>query len=311
MESVKEGGLEMLTKEVLVGPNADPVFRALVQFNVLENYFRRTVAGTTEKGSSVSTKKIREGDEREKELVGVIMLKHRRGIQPHSSGPLTYGKVTLSDLPAKLVRESKSYTDNHNCKHPYRDGGYVIRENDDGSLTVSDKHIFHNYMTVALKQYNKANPSRRIRNFSKLAEMLVPKDFSSSDGSSLAIGSKSQMALAAGDAYLIKQSVYDGTEVGKVVKIGKMLEGIDGEFFLCKVPESNSKYIKEDDFIDPKERVVGVLRAYKPGFDKSTRSEYLIKLKDLGISKGVIVQFLPHEVPIAVSSSYKRPQLQA
>lgn len=291
MESVKEGGLEMLTKEVLVGPDADPVFRTLVQFNVLENYLRRTVAETANRDSSVSTKKAREGDEREKELIGILMLKHRRGIQPHSSGPLNYSKIDLADLPAKLVRESKSYTDEHERNHPYKDGGYVVKEGKNGSLTISDKHIFHNYLTAALKAYNKANPGNKIRNFSKLAEMLVPNDFSCHDASSLVIGSKSQMALAAGDAYLVKQSIYDGTEVGKVVKVGKMLQGVEAEFFLYKVrPFEMHKYLdlKEDDFINPKEKVIGILRTYEPGTDKSVRKEYVVTPKDLGISSDVV-----------------------
>ncbi|MFH1332115.1 MAG: hypothetical protein ABIH63_02410 [archaeon] len=286
----------MLTKDVLVGPDADPVFKTLVQFNVLENYFRRTVAETAKKGSSVYTKKVREGDEREKELIGILMLKHRRGIQSHSSGPLSYSKINLTDLPAKLVKESKTYTDEHQRNHPYRDGGYVVKEGSNGSVTISDKHVFHNYLTVTLKAYNKANPDSKIRTFSQLAELLVPKDFSSHDASSLAIGSKSQMALAAGDSYLIKQSVYDSTEVGKVVKVGKMLQGVEAEFFLYRVePSDTEKYmdLKEEDFINPKEKVIGILRTYKPGTDKSVRAEYVITPKDIGMRIEMTGRYAP------------------
>jgi hypothetical protein len=304
VEPVKEGGLEMITKNVLIGPNADPIFRALSQFNVLENYLRRTVAEKTKKGLSESTNenKVREGDERQKELIGMLMLKHRRGIQSHSSGPINYSAIPFTDLPAKLVRESVSYVDEAGKKHPYKDGGCVVKEGKNQWLTISDKHVFHNYLKKSLTAYNKANPNNKLRSFSQLAEMLVPNDFSAHDGSSLSIGSKSLMAIAAGDSYVIKQTVYDGTEVGKVVKVGKMLEGIDAEFFLYKVPDqelNDYTHLNDEDFFNPKEKVVGVLRTYKPGFDKSARNEFVITPKDLGISKEVIAQYFPVELHVA------------
>ncbi|MEM4267175.1 MAG: hypothetical protein QW404_03925, partial [Candidatus Nanoarchaeia archaeon] len=271
------------------------IFRSLVEFNILENYFRRTVAAKTEKSSSESTK-AREGDERQKELIGILMLKHRRGIQAHSSGSINYSKIEFSQLKDKLVKESASYTDSEGYRHHFMDGGYVVKEKGK-SLVISDKHIFHNYLTKALKEYNKAHPNMKVKRFSDLAKKLVPKDFSHSDGSSLIIGSKSQMALAAGDSYLIKQTVYDGAEVGKVVKIGK---GVEAEFFLYKIPDSELpkySYLKDEDFFNPKKKVVGILRTYKPGIDKSERNEYIITPKEVGIDHNVIKQFIPSSGP--------------
>ncbi len=299
MVSENEGGLEMLTKDILVGPKPDTIFRSLVEFNILENYFRRTVAVKTKKNSSGSTK-AREGDERQKELIGVLMLKHRRGIQAHSSGQITYSKISLSQLHNKLVKESASYTDGDGRRHHFADGGYVFKEKN-GELMISDKHIFHNYMTKALKEYNKANPEKKVKNFSELAKKLVPKDFTHSDGSSLIIGSKSQMALAAGDSYLVKQTVFDGTEVGKVVKIGK---GVEAEFFLYEVPESELHryaHLKKTDFFNYGKRVIGILRTYSPGLDKSERNEYVITPKDLGIEQEIIRLFVPALKPARVA----------
>ncbi len=307
MESIKEGGLEMITKEVLIGPKQDNAFRALVALNVLENYFRRTVAEKTKNGSLEYTK-VREGDERDNKLVGLLMLKHRRGIQHHSTGHIKYGeKIKFAELGEKLVREASSHKDGDGKNHPYKDGGYVIKEGKDGSSIVSDKHVFHNYLTKSLREYNKVNKDNKLKNFLRLAEMLVPTDFSASDGSSLIIGSKSQMALAAGDSYLVKQTVYDGTEVGKVVKVGKMLEGVEAEFFLYKILDSEiQKYshLKEEAFFNPKEKVIGILRTYKPGLDKSVRNEYVITPKEIGIEQEIIRQYVPQENAVPVTVTY-------
>lgn len=307
VDLVNEGGLEMITKDVLIGPRPDRIFRALVEFNVRENYFRRTVAGKTKKGVAEFTKKTREGDERVKELIGILMLKHRRGIHTHSSGSIKYTTLDFSGLANKLVQESSSYTDSNGKRQPYHDGGYVVKENEGDKLIISDKHIFHNYLTKALRECNRANPDRKLKNFSKLAQMLVPKDFSSSDGSSLTIGSKSLMALAAGDSYVVKQTVFDGTEVGKVIKIGK---GVEAEFFLYKIPKSElPKYARltPDSFFNPKEKVIGILRTYVPGLDKSVRNEYVVTPKDIAISQDFIRKYVPAEAPVTLRPKSSRP----
>lgn len=290
----------MITKEVLVGSKADPVFKSLVHFNIFQNYFEETL--------NKGVKDAPEGKERRTDLVGVLMLTYRKGIQSHSSGPIEYSKIKLSELGSKLKKESDEYTDDSGVVHKYDDGAYVIKQDKHG-FEISDKHIFHNYIHQALRSYNKSNPERKAKNFLELAKMLVPEDFSSSDCSSMKLGSKSQMALAAAfsnpktPSYLVRQTVYDGTAVGKVVKVGK---GVEAEFFLYKIPDSElSKYdLKEEDFFNPSDRVIGVLRTYEPGMDKSVRNEYVVTPKDLGISMEFLNEYLPQKNLVAVTAGY-------
>lgn len=306
MELLKEGGLEMLTKDVLIGPNHDPIFKSLAQLNVVENYLRRTVAVKTEQGSSEFTLRAPEGDERDedvmrkKKLVSAFILKHQEDIKSHSSGgPITYDEINLSELPAKVIKESKSHFDENGKWHPYKDGAYIIKCLGGGMIGISNKRHIHNYITKSLTEYN-ARTRIGLDDFWDISKMLVPQDFSDSDGFSLEIGTKTQMGIAAGDSYLIKQTAYGGIDVGKVVKVGKMLEGVAAEFFLYKVPDSElHRYagLKDDDFFNPKEKVVGILRTYAPGLDKSVRNEYVVTPKELGVEEDV-KQFFPVEASL-------------
>jgi len=315
VEPVKEGGLEMLTKDVLVGPKPDNIFRSLVKFNVEENYFRRTVAGNTEQEPSVSTWADQEGDEIGHRLIGVIMLAHREDIKGHTSGrPITYDTIQLSELADKLVQESKRYTDKSGVLHKNKDGGYIVELKDNGNLVITDKkHLFHNYITKSLNSYNTKNHPE-IDDFLEIAEKLVPSDFSSSDASYLDFGSKTQMAVAAGDSYVIKETEFGGAGVGKVIKVGKMLDGVEAEFFLYKIPNSESNkyaHLDEESFFNPEEKVIGILRTYKPGFDKSERNEYVIKPEEVGISQEFIrqqVKVKPH-LRVAVETYGMQAQL--
>lgn len=302
-----EGGLEMITKEVLVGPKADILFRELVLFNVLENYLARTVPDNIRQSKSG----VREGEERSEGygvLVGIYMLEHRRGIQSHATGPLGYREpMGLSVLRDVFVKESKEYTDHEGKKQKQTDGAYVFKDLKQEPLipaiTLSRrKHNIHNYVSKSLREHNKKNGTK-VKDFSEIAEKLVPKDFSSYDGSTLDIGCRTEMALGSG-GYIVKQTTYDLAGVGKVVKIGKPLDGVEAEFFLYKVPDSElSKYdLKEEDFFNPVDNVIGVLRTYKPGMDKSVRNEYMITPKDLGVSQDMIKRYLTQKnmVPVAV-----------
>lgn len=94
--------------------------------------------------------------------------------------------------------------------------------------------------------------------------------------------------LGGGKVYMIKQTVYDHGDIGKVAVFGK--DGLEAEFFLGKaeeLPETLRKQVTESSYIDQQAGVVGVLRTYQPN-DKLEREERIVSPDEIGLYRVIL-----------------------
>jgi len=154
-------------------------------------------------------------------------------------------------------------------------------------MNISNKVIFCPYLDLmqrfAPKDENDSNCIRKLSDIKDFLERYLPDDFTYLDARDIDIGAKTQAALALGlvgegRAYMVKQTVYDGTNTGKVFRCG--LEGLEQEFFLVESKEP----FKPEFYFDAEEKVAGVLKTYR--FDSNAQKlvlegEYLLKPEEL------------------------------
>ncbi len=255
--------------ELLVGPAADPFFQTLVGMNVRTNYFQRTKKGARHH--------YREGEERnlhcDVPLLGTALLVNCPDIEAHhvQDNVDLQGPLTFADLEQRLLEQERS------------DGAHIVYVGDSGIHASSHPHKLFVDPRPIVTDLRDSQPE--IRNFADALGRYLPPDFVHFGATSLQfreIGCRTSSAMMVpilageGIAYILKQTVYDHGDVGKVVVADK--NGIAAEFFLAKVDGLSPKLrtvVRDDSYFDRQEGIVGVLRTYAPG-DKSSRCEYLI-----------------------------------
>jgi hypothetical protein len=283
-------GIEASGKEILAGPNRDYLFSMLSRLNVTENYLERTVARKLDDVYPEGVERAHKNP-----IVGAVLFHSFPGIEDYLSHELEPTSQTFEELETRLLSEEE------------KDGGYIISQAEDGRLQVSvDKDSVSITRKPLVEAHNaKVPPDKRVKSFNELLPQYLPPDFLTIDAnaeipekSRYNIGTRTQAALAAAltggqKSYIMKQTVIDGAGVGKVAMFDQT--GLRAEFFLYRgtVEELESRYgsIAQEDYINPEQRVVGILRTY--GEDKSTeaRKEYLITPADLGLSRDIITKY--------------------
>jgi len=264
--------------ELLVGPAADPFFQTLVRMNVGTNYFQRTKTGARHHYA--------EGAERNAHcdvpLLGTALLVNCPDIEVHHvqdhvdlQGPLTF-----ADLEQRLL------------EHEGSDGAHIVYAGEMGLYASSNPHKLFVDPRPIVAGLRDSQPE--IRNFADVLGRYLPPDFVHFGATSLQfreIGCRTSSTMMVpilagqGMAYLLKQTVFDHGDVGKVVVADK--NGIAAEFFLAKADELSPKLrtvVRPDSYFDRQEGIVGVLRTYSSG-DKRSRCEYLIPPSALNLER--------------------------
>ncbi|MBI4145458.1 hypothetical protein HY493_04625 [Candidatus Woesearchaeota archaeon] len=176
--------------------DSDPLFRYLVKFHVVENFYKRALRAST-----------RDGDENHK-LVAPLIIRDLPTIRGFVKQELKLRQLDGLDLRQVLIEEAN------------QDGAYVLEKK-----MLSNKVYVHNLVQSVLRD----NALRTLENLQKRG---LPSDYSKGG----IIGTKTQNALAAGlrggRAYLVKQTAFGRTSCGKVCLFDHT--GLRAEFFLVQ-----------------------------------------------------------------------------
>jgi hypothetical protein len=257
----------------------DRIFRSMIALNVAINYYQRT---------KVPGSRYAEGVERDKTSDRPLFTAalyvdcpeiEQRAVHDtvHLRGPLRG-----PDLERLLLAEEG-------------DGAYVAYTAPEGILLSEERHIIMLDPTPIVAQAREARPDLDVRNYGDVlaSGIYLPHDFVGFADTAIdlkRLGGRTRHAvttpvlLGGGKVYMIKQTVYDGGNVGKTVMFDK--DGLAAEFFLAKADGLSPGLraaVRDSSFFDRQEGVVGVLRSYGPG-DKRERSEYLVPPAGLSMS---------------------------
>lgn len=296
-------------KEILVGPQRDPIFAMLAALNVRENYLERTVAKGLED-------EYVEGEERAHKhpLIGAVLFENFAGIEDFLSHDLCFKRQSLKKLEARILKEQS------------KDGGYIISYPQDGSdtLKVSTRKdaVTITRRSIVHAHNEREKPEHRVKTFGELYARCLPSDFlildsnrKISDEERYNIGTKTQAAFAAAQisgkkSYVLKQTVIDGTGVGKVALFDE--SGLRAEFFLYRQSREDiecryGQLTNEEayTYINPRQHVVGILRTYGDDKFSEARKEFVITPQELGFSPEDISLYIP-SVPDANDSAIER-----
>ncbi|MBI4739199.1 hypothetical protein HY772_06620 [Candidatus Woesearchaeota archaeon] len=273
-------------KEILIGPHKDKIFAMLAGLNVRENYFERTVAQGLEDEYS-------EGEERANKhpLIGAVIFEKFRGIANYLSHSPCSVHQSLTELEKRIVQEQG------------QDGGYIISSPINGSSDDLQISTRKDAVTITRKSIVRAHNKREAREnhvntFGELYAKCLPSDFLYMNSNRIVseeerynIGTRTQAAFAAAQfggkkAYVLKQTVIDGTGVGKVALFDA--SGLRAEFFLYRSSREEIERVygslNDEDYFSPKQKVIGLLRTYGNDKFSEKRNEFVITPKDLGLS---------------------------
>ena len=268
-----------LTDSILVGPNRDPFFFSLVQMNVRVNYLDRT------RGTRVITYEGHERDRKsETPLFTASLYVNCKGIIEDAihEDPRTFGWQDVSstiELEELLLREEIS------------DGAHIVITSDKGMRLSRGKHVFQVDPKPIMQRQG-------FLTYTELLRYYLPSNFARYHATELDgrdIGSRTRhtlvvpILLQSGNAYSIKQTVYDHGGIGKTVRFGQ--HGLDAEFFLVtenELPSSLSATLTPHHYFDPQAKIVGILRVYP--YENVARQvtncrEYLIMPSAIGINR--------------------------
>jgi hypothetical protein len=210
--------------------------------------------------------RVEQGDEnKEKGIVGVLLSTHEDGIRLVDDTPVFEDYGNMNGVLEEITRISK------------KDGAHLWR----GNSELSRKVMFA-YVKKLTEKFGIDESG-----ITRLLKRYVPYDFSKVGGTTeedIEIGAKTKAAIATalvgknGDCYFLKQTVYDGTSIGKLCKFGK--QGLEYELFAIK---TENKFAA-DFYLDQEESVVLTFKTYQFN-DKKQRvektGEYLVKPRDL------------------------------
>jgi hypothetical protein len=226
---------------------SDPLFRYLVKFSIVENFYKRAVKGM-----------VRDGDENHK-LVAPFIIRDLPTIRMHVKQELKFRPLESLDLRQTLIDEAK------------QDGAYILEKRN-----LSSKVFIHNLVQSVLRD-------NALRTLENLQKKYLPSDYlQSSEKYGEIIGTKTQNALAAGlrggRAYLIKQTAHGRSNCGKVCLFDHT--GLRAEFFLMQ----DLDHVRpQGHYFHPLKRIIGVLNE-SPTSNNDDRTTTVITPAQLGIT---------------------------
>lgn len=223
---------------------SDPLFRYLVKFSVVENFYKRALRSAT-----------RDGDENHK-IIAPLIIRDLPTVRMHVKQELKFRPLESLDLRQTFIDEAG------------KDGAYILEKR-----MMSNKVFVQNLVQSALRD-------GAIRTIEKLQEKYLPTDYL--DKNMDIIGTKTQNALCAGlrggRAYLVKQTAFGHTGMGKVCLFDHT--GLRAEFYLT---QDLDNVRPTGHYFHPLKRVVGVLNE-SPTLDNNARTTTTVTPLDLGIS---------------------------
>ncbi|HSU72275.1 MAG TPA: hypothetical protein VLJ21_00310 [Candidatus Binatia bacterium] len=220
----------------------DPLFRYLVKFSVVENFYKRRTS-------------VRDGDENHK-LIAPLIIRDLPTVRMHVKQALKFRPLESLDLRQTFIDEAG------------KDGAYVLEKR-----MLSNKVFMHNLVQSVLRD-------GAIRTIENLQEKYLPSDYL--DKNTDIIGTKTQNALCAGlrggRAYLVKQTAFGHTGMGKVCLFDHT--GLRAEFFLMQDLDTAHP---ASHYFHPLKRIIGFLNE-SPTLDNNARTTSIVTPSDLGIS---------------------------
>lgn len=225
----------------------DALFRYLVKFSIVENFYKRALR-----------RSVRDGEENYG-LVAPMIIRDLPSVRDHV-------RQRLSFRPIAELNLRKTFLDER-----HKDGAYVMDKR-----TISNKIYLQNLVQSVLRD-------TQVQTVENLHSLFLPDDFMEHHAkkpSEDLIGTKTQNALCAGlrggRGYLVKQTAYGATGMGKICVFDGT--GLRAEFFLAR--EYRTLY-PSSTYFHPLKRIVGYVREY--GMDKKARTEELVTPDSLGI----------------------------
>ncbi len=198
---------------------ADPLFRYLVKFSVVENFYKRALRTPTENGHE------------NHRLIAPLIIRDLSSIRGHVKQALAFRHLDTIDFRQTLINES------------HLDGAYILEKKN-----FSTKVFVHNLVTGVLRDSS-------LKTIENLQKKYLPSDYVDNNG---IIGTKTQNAVCAGlrggRAYLIKQTAVGHSGCGKVCLFDQT--GLRAEFFLKQDLESRHP---SSHYFHPVKKIVGVL----------------------------------------------------
>lgn len=224
--------------------DSDPLFRYLVKFSIVENFYKRALRSST-----------KDGDENAK-LIAPLIIRDLPTVKMHVKQQMTFRPLDSLDLRQTFVDEAG------------KDGAYILDKR-----TMSNKVFIHNLVQSVLRD-------GAIRTIENLQAKYLPSDYLDKDTD--LIGTKTQNALCAGlrggRAYLIKQTAFGHTSMGKVCLFDHT--GLRAEFYLLQDLDHTRP---TGHYFHPLKRIIGVLNE-SPTLNNNERTTTIITPLDLGIS---------------------------
>ena len=228
----------------------DALFRYLVKLAVVENFYKRALRHGTNDG------------EENHSLVAPLITRDVPTIRMHIKQELRFRQLSGIDLRETFVTETK--------KKPK----YILEKSQ-----LSNKVFIHNLVQSVLR-------NSALRTIERLQHEFLPEDFlvhkTQGNSSEDIIGTRTQNALCAGLAggrgYLIKQTAYGRTGLGKVCLFNQ--GGLAAEFFLAQDLDTERA---QETYFHPTRRIVGILNEY-PSRNKQERVTRITTPAQLKIS---------------------------
>jgi hypothetical protein len=224
----------------------DALFRYLVKFSVVENFYKRSLKFAT-----------RDGEENYK-LVAPLIIRDLPTIRMHVAQQLRFRPLDEVNLGKLFLEESG------------KDGAYVLEKR-----MISNKVFIHALVQSVLRD-------NAIRTIEKLQREYLPSDYlNKAPADDDFIGTKTQNALCAGlrggRGYLIKQTAFGKTSTGKVCLFDHT--GLRAEFYL---KQDLDEMHPRSHYFHPIKRIIGVLNE-SPTRDNNARTTHVIAPAQLGV----------------------------
>ncbi len=224
---------------------SDPLFRYLVKFSIVENFYKRALKTSTADGQE------------NHRLLAPLIIRDLPGVRSLVKQELKFRQLDALDFRQTLIDESG------------KDGAYILEKR-----MLSTKVFMHNLVNSTLRD-------SALRTIENLQKKYLPSDYVEHLKDDI-VGTKTQNALCAGlrggRGYLVKQTAYGQTGCGKICLFDHT--GLRAEFFLKQ--DLQGKY-PSSHYFNPVKRIIGVLNE-SPTSDNNNRTTTIITPLQLGIT---------------------------
>lgn len=241
-----------LYKHLMSGILSDSLFRYLVKFHVVENFYKRSLRHSTRNGSENHA------------LVAPLIVRDLPTIRAHVKQQLSFRPLSDIDVRSVFIDESG------------KDGAYVLEKS-----MLSNKVFLHGLVANVLRDSS-------LKTIEALQKKYLPSDYLTHLQDNI-IGTKTQNALCAGlrggKAYLIKQTAVNNSSVGKVCLFDQT--GLRAEFYLAQDLDHAHP---SSHYFHPLKRIVGYLNE-SPTVNNDDRTTHVITPQQLGILPSKYLNF--------------------